>query len=171
MSVFNLNYIRNFVENYCGPHPDFMMQIFMSQEYNKCESTQEWSRNNWLHWDPYPALKFFIYLTDIGEESAPTHVVPGSRAIGRKYREKMSLSDLGGWKSGCKHRLEDWEERPVYTNKDAQPIYTTSGSLLIFDTDSLHFGGLLNAEKETRKTILVHHRPRNLRMPVYSEKI
>ena len=139
LDIFNKPFFRDVVTGYCGPSADFMLQTFMSHDYLRCESQEEISRSNWLHWDPYPSLKFFVYLTDVVPGAAATHFIPGSRSYGRKYRMKTSLTDHSGWQGGCRHRLEDWQGIPEYTNRDAKPVHVKAGTLLIFDTDSLHF--------------------------------
>ncbi len=167
VNTFNNNDMKKIVTEYCGPLNNFMMQIFMSFECHMCSKKEDWARNNWLHWDPYPALKFLLYLTDVTPGSAPTCIIPQTRSYGQKYRNKMSYSDLSGIDNGNPTRLEDWKEKPEFTNDDAIPIYASAGSLLIFDTDLLHYGGLIEKENKERKTILIHNRPHNLYMPVY----
>lgn len=166
-STFNTSDIKNIVSQYCGPSSDFMMQIFMSFECHICKKKEDWARNNWLHWDPYPALKFMLYLTDVSPGVAPTCIIPKTRSYGQKYRALMSYSDLRGIDNGNPTRLEDWKENPEFTNNDATPIYSKAGGLLIFDTDLLHYGGLIEKENKERKTILMHNRPQNLLMPIY----
>tara|TARA_Y100001938_G_scaffold73182_1_gene101389 strand:- start:5529 stop:6311 length:783 start_codon:yes stop_codon:yes gene_type:complete len=167
ISLFNNYTMKSISDAYCGLHNDYMMQIFMSYEHNVCENKEDWARNYWLHWDPYPALKYFLYLTDIDSGSAPTCFVPGTRKFGRECRKKMPLHSTAGWNNGTPNRLEDWHKDPKYTNSDAIPLYASAGTLLIFDTDLLHHGGLITEEGKERKVILVHNRPANLQMPVH----
>ncbi|MCB0353460.1 MAG: phytanoyl-CoA dioxygenase family protein [Bdellovibrionales bacterium] len=166
LSHFANQVFQNIVNEYCGPRSQFLYQIFMSHEYHTVPNQKDWSRLNWLHFDPYPSLKFLLYLTDTDEGNGATMVVPGSRAIGKYYREKrLDINDNSGWQGGCKHRLEDWEETPQYTNADAVPLCVKAGTLLLVDTDVLHCGALLHEEGRERKLILVHNRPEGLRMP------
>jgi len=165
VNLFNKPDFKQVVDMYCGPYSSFMMQTFMSHEYLMNEVHSERTRLNWLHWDPYPSLKFFVYLTDIEKGCPTTYYIPGSRSYGRKYRMKTSLTDLTGWQGGCRHRLEDWQEDPEFTNKDATPLYVKAGTLLIFDTDILHFGAPPTMPNKSRKVMIVHNRPHNLQMP------
>ena len=169
MNLFNRTHFKKIVDMYCGPGANFMMQTFMSHEYLMNETLDERSRLNWLHWDPYPSLKFFVYLTDVEGGCAATHYIPGSRSYGRKYRMKTSLTDLSGWQNGCRHRLEDWQSEPDFTNEDATPLYVKAGTVLIFDTDCLHFGSQPTSPGKERKVIITHNRPHNLQMPQHTE--
>lgn len=166
--LFLTEQFRSIVNNYCGPTQHHAIQIFMSHEYNICEDKNSWNRLNWLHWDPYPSLKFLFYLMDTDETNGASGFVPGSRSLGKFYREKcMDLKEGTGWEGGCRHRLEDWEENPKYTNADAQPVRVKAGGLLILDTDVLHCGGLIKQLGKERRIVIVHNRPQENVMPLY----
>lgn len=158
MSAFLTDSMRDLVNTYLGVPNQFCMQIFMSNEFAVLEE-KDWSRNHYLHFDPYSSLKFMLYLTDVDEEGGATHYVPGSRETGKYYREeKMDLHDLTGLQGGCKHMLEDYSDPVAYTKEDSVPIIAQRGDLLILDTDTLHYGGLLKSPSN-RKVILLHNRP------------
>lgn len=165
ISLFNTREARLLVDSYCGMGSDFLMQIFLSHEYNSASNNSEWSRNNWLHFDPYPSLKFLLYLTDVSEENGASGVIKGSRALGKKYRTSLNLSDKSGLHGGVPHRLEDFEKEPQYTNSDADLITGSAGMLLILDTDCLHCGGIIHSSDVDRKCVILHNRPPNLLMP------
>lgn len=158
LSVFNTADFRDLVCEYLGVPNQFCMQIFMSNEY-KVLDEKKWPRNSYLHFDPYSSLKFFLFLTDTDVEGGATHYVPQSHKVGRSYRmKKLNLGDTTGLHGGCKHRLEDYTDTPEYTQKDAVPVVAKRGDLLVIDTDTLHYGGVLQKEAN-RKVILVHNRP------------
>ena len=130
----------------------------MSNEYKVIEK-EKWPRNSYLHFDPYASLKFFLFLSDTDADGGATHYVPQSHKVGRSYREKkLNLGDTTGMHGGCKHRLEDYTDTPEYTQKDAVPVIAKRGDLLVIDTDTLHYGGVLRKET-SRKVILLHNRP------------
>ena len=115
--------------------------------------------NSHLHWDPYHALKFMLYLTDVDEDSGATCYVPKSRELGKFYRQtKMDVNSTQGLEGGVPNRLKDYEESPQYTEEDAVAVKAKAGDLLIFDTDALHHGGDIQKLGLERKIILIHSR-------------
>jgi hypothetical protein len=169
--LFNSEWARSLVNGYCGANADFMMQVFMSEESVTRSSKEEWDRNNWLHFDPYPSIKFLLYLTDVDETTGASGVITGSRPIGRSYREKLNLSDNSGLHGGCPHRLEDWEEHPSYSNECVKFATLKAGGLLVLDTDVLHCGGIMLKPDTLRKCVIIHNRPLNLIMPSHEQNI
>jgi|TARA_S200002703_G_scaffold139630_1_gene130395 hypothetical protein len=150
--------LKNLVDEYLGTPNQYFLQIFMSNEFNVVEASEK-ARNSYLHFDPYPSLKFFLYLTDADIDNGATQYVPGSREVGRDYRiNKLNLADTTGIHGGCKHRLEDYTESPEYTEADTVPIIAKRGDLVVIDTDVLHLGGFLKKNSD-RKVVIVHNRP------------
>lgn len=154
-------YLINMTQDYFSSPTNYAMQVFMSHEYNVVDENSKINirSNSHLHWDPYHSLKFFLYLTDVDESNGATHFVPKSRKLGKLYREeKMNLRSTSGLEGGVPNRLQDYEEDPIYTEKDAMPVKAKAGDLLVFDTDALHYGGdILEAGLE-RKLIIIHNR-------------
>jgi hypothetical protein len=159
MNNINTDFLKNIIYEYFGTLDQFCMQIFMSHDYN-IASEKDFSRQNYLHFDPYESLKFFLYLTDTTKDSGATYYVPGSHSLGKNYREnKMNLNDASGVQGGVPHRLDDYEKEPQYTKKDAIPVLAKAGDLLILNTDVLHYGGVCKTNDHDRKLIIIHNRP------------
>ena len=82
----------------------------------------------------------------------------------------MPLNSKSGWNAGTPNRIEDWSDNPEFSNDDAVSLDVKSGTILFFDTDMLHHGGLITELNQDRKVIIVHNRPFNLNMPMYDEE-
>jgi len=158
ITIFNTQDFKSLVDMYLGTPNEFCMQIFMSNEFKVIEEGSFY-RNQYLHFDPYASLKFFLYLSDTDDTTGATFYIPGSRETGKHYREhRLDLNDSTGLYGGTRHRLEDYPGPVPYSKKDAVPILGKKGDLLILDTDTLHYGGVLKAPSN-RKVIILHNRP------------
>lgn len=99
-----------------------------------------------LHFDRYHLLKFMIYMTDVDEKSGPFACVLGSTSEGRKLRQQA-------WKETQQYdsvKNNIFKDYPQNRLKDAKPypILAPKGSLICFDTDTLHMGTDLSPGKE-----------------------
>ena len=90
-SVFDTQWHHDVVKGYLGPHHEFCKQIFISHEY-KVE-TSDIVRNAYLHFDPFHALKFILYLTDTTKENGAFRYIPKSRETGEKLRREFCQTE------------------------------------------------------------------------------
>ena len=120
----------------------FCEDIYMTKEVRNDRGL---ARNGYLHFDRNWAFKVMVYLSDVTEGCGPFSVVPGSHDLGR------SLRQLG------------WEKYKKYGNVpnrsevdlpdvskllgETQPIYGKAGTVILFDTDIFHLGGLVETGK------------------------
>ena len=86
-----------------------------------------------LHYDRLWCLKFYIYLKDTQESDGAFTVLPGSHHRARKRRESLLCRGMPAVDLPNKLDFQD------ATN--ALPIEAPAGSLIIFNTDTLHKGG------------------------------
>jgi ectoine hydroxylase-related dioxygenase (phytanoyl-CoA dioxygenase family) len=135
------------VANYVGS-PVHCKDVFLTHEY---EQPEEMARNGFLHFDRNHALKFFIYLTDVdSEDDGPLYLQERSHKKGRKLRtdswsKEQTYADI-------KNRLHiDYRLRTK-----EKPVLAKAGSLMIFDTDCFHKGGITK-EGHERKIIRAHY--------------
>ena len=112
-----------------------------------------------MHFDPYRAIKFIVYLTDSNNENGAFCCIPKSHHVGKMYREtKMNIHDKSGLLGGVRHRLEDYTDNPEHVAKDVISCDGSAGDMIIIDTDILHMGGIVKSENNIRKVIIVHNR-------------
>jgi hypothetical protein len=153
-SVFNNGWFYEITRNYLGPNSQMNLQTFASHEYLTEDEAGEWTRNHYLHFDPFRALKYFIYLTDTNQSNGAFRAVPGSHHECRKVREKYPMEDL----FQDKYRIEANKDQIPWEEKDCQHFEGKAGTLLIFDTDIAHGGGLIKEKGKERMVIINHNR-------------
>lgn len=111
-------------------------------------------RNGWLHFDRNSCWKYFIYLSDIEKDGGAFSIVPGSHKIGKTLHAEA-------WKvtkyySDVKNRIEiDYPE--IYENTAVTPIEMPAGTLIAFDTNCFHRGGLVLKEGKERLVVRSHN--------------
>ncbi len=127
-------------------------EIFFTHEYRNDQGLET---NGYLHFDQIHTLKFFIYLTDCDKSSGALHLVPNTRKLGKAIREDY-LKKFGNYQYIKNKIIVDHPELK-YSMKDAIPIEEEAGTLIVFDTDTFHCGGIIEKEKQ-RKIIRLHVR-------------
>lgn len=115
--------------------------------------------NGYLHFDRNHSFKIFFYLTDCDAGNGALSCVPGSCPIGKSLRQK-------GWE-----KFENYDRIPNrilidhpdlgYSNDSAVPIVAPKGTLILFDTDLFHRGGMVSPGRE-RKIIRSHSYTRSI---------
>jgi hypothetical protein len=140
-------------EEYLGPRHKASVQTFVTNEYMKAD---DWSRNSFLHFDPYHALKFIIYLTDTYKDNGAFKAFPGSRQDGMIARRKtpLHISTKEGYKvSYHKDLSEKYGDEEGITYYEGQ-----RGTLLMIDTDIIHAGSVLLKDGVERLVANNHNR-------------
>lgn len=137
--------------DYMSARPTFN-ELFITHEY---KGDVELARNAYLHFDRIHTFKFMLYLTDVDEQSGPFSVIPGTHLDGKFLRERT-------WE-GTKE-YEELKNRPLldypelgYKQEDVVPITGKAGTVIIFDSDLFHMGGIVPQDKE-RMLIRSHYR-------------
>jgi hypothetical protein len=138
VSVFDTKFFKEIVTLFYGRPADFMLQMYIAHD-SLALSKEDWPRNAHLHFDPFQAVKFMLLLTDCSKENGAFRYIPGSQNYGRKCREKYSLDQL---LHSSAYTLED---NPTQQYTEDQMIYCDGkpGDILVFNTDTLHGGGVL----------------------------
>lgn len=115
---------------------------------------------NPLHFDKILSLKFFLYLLDTTEESGAFQFIPRSHLIGRELANEHLR--YGG-------RMETIGNRTTEQNMidQAMPIEGPAGTMIIFDTDGYHRGGVVQPGRE--RMVMRGHSHTDP-MPVYKPK-
>ncbi len=151
-SVFLSKNLSSVTKGYLGNNCHEAMQIFSTHEYMVMEEGKEKPRNSFWHFDPYYALKYFIYLTDTTIENGCLRVIPNSLENTKKLRNKIPFNEICDGGYIVEHLINKCEE-PI--NLEAK-----SGDLVVFDTDLFHVGSNLQKKGAERMVIIVHNRPR-----------
>lgn len=130
------------------------------------------ARNGYLHFDRNHALKYFIYLTDTTQENAAFFIQPKSHKIGKKLRinqwngffprpnestfYKILRKILSKKHEHIKNIIEiDYKE---YLNKnEIIAVEQKKGSLIVFDSDCFHKGGLIKEQGKERLILRMHN--------------
>jgi hypothetical protein len=121
----------------------FCEDVYMTKEIY---SDERLARNGYLHFDRNWGFKILVYLSDVEEGCGPFSVVPKTHLLGKSLRQL-------GWD---KHK--NFEMIPNRADIDfpdvshllgnVQPIYGKAGTVVIFDTDILHLGGVVELGKK-----------------------
>jgi hypothetical protein len=152
-NIFDRDFFKTISEDYLGKNCQRNLQTFSTYEYKKIDQS-EWPRNYYFHFDPYRALKFFIYLNDTNEDNGAFRAIPGSHHLCRSVREKNDINLL----LREKYLISHHDELSSYKEEDYVFYGGPSGTLLIFDTDIAHSGGIIKKDGLERMVVLNHNR-------------
>lgn len=140
--LFNSKFMESLCTRYLGPGSEANSTVVLTQEF---KYTGERARNGDLHFDRLHSLKFFFYITDVDRNNGAFHAVPGSHLKTRALREK-EWNRTGDYDDLKNRPALDYPELAL-TERDAVPVEAPAGSLIVFDTDCLHFGGFVHDER------------------------
>jgi len=111
------------------------------------------ARNGWLHFDRNTCWKYFIYLSDIDQESGAFTIVPKSHKLGEKLHKKAWKEDSNY--GSVKNRIElDYPH--LLEGLDIIPIEEKAGTLIAFNTDCFHKGGQILKEGKERLVVRIN---------------
>lgn len=117
--------------NYVGRHIAFNDDIFITDHSADDRVILP------LHYDRLWCLKFYLYLKDTSQNDGAFEAIPGSHhAAGRRRRYLLSRGVPA-------FKLPNRED-PVGL-KGAYPLEGKAGTLIVFDSDVLHKGGVVGA--------------------------
>lgn len=113
-----------------------------------------------LHYDRLWCLKFYVYLKDTAESDGAFTALPGSHRAARRRRLDLLARGV------CAKDLPNRED-PLHLS-GARPIVGGAGTLIVFDTDTLHKGGIV-AEGGRRLVMRghTHKRPQEVYNPPF----
>lgn len=147
--TFNQDWMKELYKEYTGKDRGFCSSILATWDYIHDKGL---GRNGWLHFDRGNCFKYFIYLTDVDEDSGAFTACPGSRAEGKKLREKA-------WHNQSNYDVVPNRIEKNYKNLMGKypevPIIGKAGTLIIFDTDCFHKGGEVKKGK-SRLVVRAH---------------
>lgn len=138
--------LNRIAQTWLGEKAQLHKDIVVSHEFRSGTRTQP--ENAFLHFDTDHALKFMIYLKDVGRRDGPFSIIPNSRELGYKLRHKERS------KKNKFNQIRDFTNlRFTEDKKTEQCTHITgpAGTLIIFDTDTLHYGGVLDSSEGERK--------------------
>ena len=126
--------------------------VMATHEYRNDQGVE---RNGDLHFDRTHTFKFFLYLTDCYEDDGAFRYCPESRSLGETLRQQATQAVNANYGS-IANRMEIDYPHLNYTAQKAKPLEGPAGTLFIFDTDTLHMGGILQDGHE-RMVIRSHY--------------
>lgn len=146
----------------------FFSSIYSTHDYKFDGSI---GRNGFLHFDRNASLKFFLYLNDVTKENGAFYIQPGSNKLGKKLREKawgkliptpndnfikkIFQKFFGKTFNQVKNRIEiDYPE--LYDSSKLIPVEGKAGTLIVFDSDIFHLGGLIEKKGLVRLVLRMH---------------
>tara|TARA_Y100000385_G_C13105838_1_gene647739 strand:+ start:3835 stop:4575 length:741 start_codon:yes stop_codon:yes gene_type:complete len=167
--IFNVDWMKQLFYNYTGESEEnFGEDVFSTYDYKK---TKNIARNGYLHYDRKSALKFFIYLSNVNSDNGAFVVAPKSNKYGKKIRLKE-------WGSNKAHRVYDnnlilkkllfqrkynkiknrveHDEINVDFDYETFPVESNAGSMIVFDSDTLHKGGIIKNNTLERLVLRLH---------------
>lgn len=152
-SLLTGGWFAGMADAYYRGNANKLLQVFFSHEYLTPDQVEGVTRNSVLHFDPYQAFKFMIYITDCTKETGAFRYIKGSQEESRKVRNLYQMHEL----LNDKYTLEA-NPSMGYSEEDVVYAEAPKGSLLIFDTDIIHGGGILENEDSERMAIIAHNR-------------
>lgn len=147
MNAFDRDWMKELSTLY-HPNKPYGASLISTHDY---VSTKKWERQGWLHFDKKNSLKYFIYLTDVSEGCGEFVITPKSHKLGYKLRNEWSDGEYES-----KRKLDDTlsEKLKSYT---VTPVLENKGTLIVFDTDTFHKGGVVEEGRE-RLIVRLHNK-------------
>lgn len=142
--VFKSDYINDLAKNLIG---DFQYDgLFIHEDFQN-----EHTNNVYPHFDCDRKLKFYLCINDLGLDNGCFKALPNSREISQNKRQ-----------NSC--RLNHFDPNGKFFNgtiieKDKlTPIICKAGTMIIFDTNTIHCGGDNFKDNKYRQVMRLHLR-------------
>lgn len=110
------------------PNAEFCNEVLGTNEFRAMPVTD-------IHFDTQRSLKFMIYLDDTSTQNGAFSYIKGSQRRNTSYRKRFAR--LGGVPELIPNALPETHRARTVS------IEASAGTLIIFDTDGLHAGGIL----------------------------
>lgn len=142
-SYFELPLFQSIFSQLSNNSGTYCEDVYMTKEIF---SDKELARNGYLHFDRNWSFKIMVYLSDVDDGCGPFSVVEKSHHLGKALRQL-------GWEKNkafgkIPNRAEiDFPDIHKLLG-DIQPIYGKAGTVILFNSDVFHLGGLVKPEKE-----------------------
>lgn len=115
-------------------------------------ATTNLARNGWLHFDRYWCLKFLLYLKDTDVNSGAFSCCVGSVQQGEELRK--AEWKLGKRYAKIRNRISI-DFKHLLNDYNIEPVNGSAGTLIVFDTDVFHMGGIVQ-EGHERLIVRLH---------------
>ena len=142
---FTQSWMKDLTKSYTSQ--PFGRSIIATHDYI---NTNDWARQGWLHFDKQKSFKFFLYLTDVDASCGALNLSPGSVQEGEKLNKYLNANNL--YESNRKLETSYPELVAKYPS---EAIEGHAGTLIVFDTDTFHKGGVV-AEGKERLIVRMH---------------
>ena len=142
-SFFAQEWMFQAFQQYTGKVANFN-EIFVQHDYRNDRGV---SRNGILHFDRISTFKYMLYLTDVEKDCGALSVIPETHLDGAYLRASARKDAQNQYDKIKNWPLVDYPELG-YTEDDVVPVCGKAGTLIIFDTDLFHRGGLVEDEKD-----------------------
>jgi hypothetical protein len=155
--IFYSPFMRGVVDLFFGTPSELNDEIVFTHDFPHEKPI------NPLHFDQILSLKFFLYLKDTTQENGAFEYVPGSHVKGRELANKFLKR--GRAIRDVPNIIEEDYERGV--DLGAIPIEGRSGTLIIFDSDGFHRGGIV---REGQERMVMRGQSHSFPRPLYKPK-
>lgn len=135
-SVFQNQTLKDLAAAYLS-QPAFFEKVIGTYDYHAGPLSD-------VHFDTRRSLKFMIYLKDTSEATGAFCYLPGTQKRNSRFRRRFTF--LGGIRSHIPNSLGQKDRHRMVS------VEAKAGTLIVFDTDVLHCGGVLQAG-ESREII------------------
>lgn len=149
-SYFSQPFIRQVATAFIGAKHYLLNALYITEEY---KATEDLANNGHPHFDQAWSFKFFLYLTDVDEDSGAFKCIPGTAQKGKELRKK-SHKEVKTIPEIKNRILRDYNDLG-YTLEDFIPVEGKAGTLIIFDSDTFHFGG--NIKEGRNRMVMRSH--------------
>jgi|TARA_R110000824_G_scaffold43928_6_gene128200 hypothetical protein len=119
-------------------------EIFVTNDYRNDQGLEA---NGILHFDKFHTLKYMLYLEDCNKSNGAFSVVPESHIDGKFLREK-AWQQTEVYQDIKNKPLNDYGEDFGYSEESVVALEGKAGTLIVFDTDTFHRGGVVEDGKE-----------------------
>ncbi|WP_298953735.1 phytanoyl-CoA dioxygenase family protein [uncultured Methylobacterium sp.] len=150
--IFARPIVRSLSEGYLGADASVAQHLVLTRDTGPIDSIVA------FHFDEVRSLKFFLYLTEPGEDGGPFQFIRGTSEASRKVRE-MEWNRVDDYGKIVNRVIEQRSDGWLYTfygatapvlQLDTVSCVAPKGSLVVFDTDLLHRGGPLAEGRQRR---------------------
>lgn len=133
-SIFGADFMHAICDSYLGKPNQFNNALYLTHDLPNEKAVTV------LHFDRIFALKFYLYLLDTSCENGAFEISPGSHHQGRATRCRYLEA---------RYKVEDIPITEIPEDiPQPVPIESPAGTLIIFDTDIIHRGGVVSPGTE-----------------------